>query len=151
MYAAQQPYGLNVSLNNTRSLVGEDVFTQLIDRLREEPCVSFVLSCQRWFDYSPELDVAVRLLSIAARNRPVDHDRLIWGLQEGFVTPATIASGKRAISECIALLKSSGMPFEFLAHVEGESEIVSEYSTDGEGPRWPWIANALADEVSELL
>ena len=34
--------------------------------------------------------------------------------------------------------------------VEGESEIVSEYSADGEGTRWWWIANALTDEVSEL-
>lgn len=150
MYATQQPSGVDVSLSHTRSCFGEDVYSQVTHRLRDEPCVSFAISCQGWFDYSPELDVAVRLLSIAARNRPVDNDRLIWGLQRVFVTPATIASATRAISECIGLLKHSGIPFEFLAHIEGESQIISEYSPNGGSSRWSRIAEALADEVGEL-
>lgn len=150
MFAVKQPSGLEVFLNHTRSRIGEEVYTLVTSRLRDEPCVSFALSCHGWFDCSPELDVAVRLLSIAARNRPVDHNRLIWGLQDRFVTPTIIASGKQAVRECLGLLKSSGLPFEFLAHVEGESEIVSGYRLDGDNSRWSQIADALADEVGEL-
>lgn len=150
LYTTKQSAGLDVSPDQTRTRIGEDVFTEVTDRLRDEPCVSFAFICEGWCDYSPELDVAVRLLSIAVRNRSVDHCRLIWGLNESLVTPETIASGKRAISECIGLLKDSGIPFEFLAHVEGESKIVSEYSPNSECTCWSRIADALADEVGEL-
>ena len=131
----------------SRPTSAEDLFTNVTDRLREQPCVSFALICEGWFDYSPELDVGIRLMSIATRNRPVDHGRLIWGLHESFVTPVTIASGKRAVSECIGLLKSSGMPFGFLAHVEGESEIETQFTPGDDSSQLRQIAESLADEV----
>lgn len=130
-----------------KSGVNLAVFVKVTNRLRDEPCVSFVLACDGCFDCSPELDVGIRLLSIAARNRPVDHGHLIWGLQESFVTPVTIASGKRAVSECIELLKCSGLPFEFLAHVEGEAEIVIQFTPDEDSSQLLQIAEGLADDV----
>lgn len=130
-----------------KSGVNLAVFDEVTNRLRDEPCVSFVLACDGCFDCCPELDVGVRLLSIAARNRPVDHGRLIWGQQEHFVTPATIASGKRAVNECIGLLHRSGLPFEFLAHVEGESEIEIQCAPNEDNSQLLQIAEGLADDV----
>lgn len=130
-----------------KSGVNLAVFDEVTNRLRDEPCISFVLACDGCFDYCPELDVGIRLLSIAARNRPVDHGRLIWGLQEHFVTPSTIASGKDAVRECVGLLQRSGLPFEFLAHVEGESRIEIQFSPDEDSSQLLQIAEELADDV----
>lgn len=130
-----------------KSGVNLAAFDEVTNRLRDEPCVSFVLACDGCFDCCPELDVGIRLLSIAARNRPVDHGRLIWGLQESFVTPVTIASGKRAVSECIELLQCSGLPFEFLAHVEGESDIEIQCAPNEDNSQLLQIAEGLANDV----
>ncbi len=63
------------------------------------------------------------------------------------MTPATIASGKRAVNECIGLLQRSGLPFEFLAHVEGESRIEIQFSPDEDRSQLSQIAEGLADGV----
>jgi hypothetical protein len=143
---ATAPYSHQLP-GQAKSGVNLTVFDEVTNRLRDEPCVSFVLACDGCFDCCPELDVGIRLLSIAARNRLVDHGRLIWGLQEHFVTPSTIASGKDAIRECVGLLQRSGLPFEFLAHVEGESKIEIQFSSDEDSWQLLQIAEGLAEDV----
>lgn len=139
------------SKSDTPHGIGRDLFADLTNRLRDEPCVSFALICEGWFDFSPEFDIAVRLLSIAARDRPVDHGRLIWGLQENLITPASMESGKQAVRECISRLNHSGVSFEFLAHVEGQLEIAVHFSPDEGSCSLRQLADALADEIGGLL
>lgn len=134
----------------TPQWTGRGGFAEISNHLRSEPCVSFVLVCAEWVDFSPELDVAVRLLSIAARNRPVDDGHLIWGLQDEWVTPASMESGKQAIIDSLSRLRQSGLPFEFLAHVEGQLEIEIHFSLEEAGFPLRKIAEALADEVRTL-
>ncbi len=129
---------------------GRGGFAEISNHLRSEPCVSFILVCDAWVDFSPELDVAVRLLSIAARNRPVDDGHLIWGLQDEWVTPASMESGRQAVIDSLARLRQSGLPFEFLAHVEGQLEIEIHFGPDEAGIPLRQIAEALADEVRTL-
>lgn len=147
MYAAQQPARLHVLPDHTRSRTGEEVFTQVTDRLRADSCVSFVLICEGWFDYSPELDVAVRLLSIAARGRSVDHGRLIGEHHNRVMTPESIVAGQQTVTNCRELLKRSGVPFEFLAHVDGQTDITVSFSSVEDRSELSQLAEAVADEV----
>lgn len=54
------------------------------DRLWGEPCVSFALACGELVDFSPTVDIAVRLLSIATLGGSVDDGRKIHA------TPGTL-------------------------------------------------------------
>lgn len=131
----------------SRPTSAEDLFTIVTDRLREQPCVSFALICEGWFDYSPELDVAVRLLSIAARGRSVDHGRLIWEHHNRVMTPESIVAGQQTVTNCRELLKRSGVPFEFLAHVDGQTDITVSFSSVEDRSELSQLAEAVADEV----
>ena len=131
----------------SRPTSAEDLFTNVTDRLREQPCVSFALICEGWFDYSPELDVAARLLSIAARGRSVDYGRLIWEHQNKVMTPESIAAGQQTVTDCRELLKRSGVPFEFLAHVDGQTDITVCFSSVKDHSELSQLAEAVADEV----
>lgn len=55
-------------------------FLEVTSQIRREACVALALSCGPSVDWSPEVDIAVRLLSIARYRRPVDHGHLIWGM-----------------------------------------------------------------------
>ena len=119
----------------------------MTDRLREQSCISFALICEEWFDYSPELDVAVRLLSVAARGRSVDHGRLIWEHHNQVMTPESIAAGTQTLMDCWELLTCSGVPFEFLAHVDGHTDITVSFSSVEDHSELSQLAEAVADEV----
>lgn len=134
----------------SRPISAEDLFTIVTNRLREQPCVSFALICEGWLDYSPELDVAVRLLTIAARGRSVDHGRLIWEHHNKVMTPESIAAGHQAVTDCREILKHSGVPFEFLAHVDGQTDITVSRGSVGDHSKLSHLAEAVADEVRWL-
>lgn len=128
----------------------EIVFSRVTNRLRSEPCVAFAFACDVFQDWSPETDVAVRMLSIATRGRSIDHGQLISELERTLITPATIESGLRAVDECVEMLKSLHQPFEFLAHVEGQTSLqVHCYCDDGNLPL-SQLADALANEARSL-
>ena len=63
------------------------------------------------------------------------------------MTPSTMASGKDAVRECVGLLQRSGLPFELLAHVEGESRIEIQFSPDEDSSQLLQIAEGLAEDV----
>lgn len=128
----------------------ESVFSEVTSRLRSEPCVAFALVCGDSVDWSPETDIAVRMLSIAAYGRLVDHGHLIWGLKPSHVTAAAVESGLEAVTECVSMLKELHQPFEFLAHVEGQTSIKVNYRCDDENSPLSQLADALANEVGSL-
>lgn len=66
------------------------------------------------------------------------------------MTPDTIASGKDAVRECFGLLQRSGLPFAFLAHVEGETEIVIQCAPEVDSSPLRQIAENLADDLRFL-
>ena len=127
----------------------EDVFTLVTDRLQSEPSVAFALSCGDEVAWSPELDIAVRMLSIARYGRPIDDGQLIWGLSERGSTHASVESGRRAVKECLAALNTSRQPFELLAHVHGDESLFCS-QTSGQSPL-EQLADALADEVRLVI
>lgn len=91
------------ALQVAQRCVAESVFSEVTNRLRNEPCVAFALTCDGFVDWSPEVDIAVRMLSIARYGRPVDHGHLIRGLEPHWVTSAAIESGLKAVAACIPL------------------------------------------------
>jgi hypothetical protein len=101
----------------------EIVFSEVTSRLRREPCVAFAFACDDLVDWSPETDVAVRMLSIVKHGSSIDHGHLIWDLERTHVTQAAVESGLRAVAACVSRLKELRQPFEFLAHVEGQTSI----------------------------
>lgn len=138
------------ALRTAQLCVAESVFQQVTDRLRSEPCVAFALVCGHSADWSPEVDIAVRLLSIARHGRPVDQGHLIWGLAPHQVRQPAVESGRKAVAACVSLLRDSGQPFEFLAHVEGNFSIEIHCEYRDAGSRFQQLADAIADEVLSL-
>lgn len=128
----------------------EIVFSEVTNRLRREPCVAFAFACDDLVDWSPETDIAVRMLSIVTYGRPVDHGRLIWGLERTDVTAAAVDLGLKAVTECMSILKEFHQPFEFLAHVEGQTSITVSYRGHDENAPLSRLADALANEVGSL-
>ena len=66
------------TLSTAQHIVAEDDFWMVANCLRQHACVVFALSCVYSVDWSPEVDIAVRLLSIARYGHPVDQGELIW-------------------------------------------------------------------------
>jgi hypothetical protein len=136
-------------LKIAQECVQSRVFDEVTDRLRSEPCVCFVLNCGAFADYSPELDVAVRLASIAARDGFVDDGHFIWGLEPHEITTKTIESGRQAIADCVELLNESRIAFEFLAHVEGQATI-DAHCGPGSCLQLQQLLHFLGDEIRDL-
>ncbi len=128
----------------------EAIALNVYDRLLDEPCVSFVVSCGGCVEFAPATDIAVRLLSIATRGGTVDDGRLVRVFHESWITPAFIESGKRAIVDCVDWLHQCGQPFELLAHLEGQTNIEVHVRRDTNEPRFRQLAHCLAQEVCLL-
>lgn len=114
--------------------------------LRSHPCVSFAMSCDGRVHWSPELDVAVRLILSVIDGGPPS-DQMIVDLNPRWIAPDRIEAGKRALADCISLLKRSGIPFTLLGHVHGQAKVEYQFIQDGKEFPISTIADAVAAEV----
>lgn len=136
----------NRALKAAQHAVAEQTYTRVILCLRDHPCVSFALSCCGHVHWSPGLDVAVRLmLSVIDGDPPPE--QMAVDLNPRWITPDRIEAGKRALADCISMLKSSGISFTLLGHVHGQTTIEYQFVQDGHEFPLATIADAVAAEV----
>lgn len=130
-----------------RRAEAEQTYTHVILCLRDHPCVSFALSYCGRVHWSPELDVAVRLMLLVTDGGLVPSDQMVVDVNPRWITPDRIEAGKRALADCISLLRSSGIPFTLLGHVHGQTKVEYQFMQNDQEFPLTTIADAVAAEV----
>ncbi len=130
-----------------RQAVADEVRDRVIDRLSQEPCVSYILGIGDAVDWGPEVDIAVRMLQIDRYGCPLDEGRLNWRCPRARVTPQDSEAAQRAVAACADWLQQSGQPFEFLTHIEGQSSLTRHPSPFALAADRVMLSDAIADEV----
>ncbi|MDB5348547.1 MAG: hypothetical protein JWP89_6924 [Schlesneria sp.] len=78
------------ALRAAQRSIAEQTYTRIISCLGDHPCVSFALSCCGFVHWSPELDVAVKLMQVVNYGDPTSADRLICDLHPSWITPERV-------------------------------------------------------------
>jgi hypothetical protein len=118
---------------------------QLVGQLDCQPALAYVVDFDSSCDYSPTLDIAVRLLASACQCFPVHDGRTIWSLLPGRPTQDEIAAAAQIVRDCIAALRASGEPFALLTHVHGQTEVQFHFG----GQTWEQAMESLKHTLSE--
>lgn len=135
------------ALQVAQRVVAEQTYRDVISLLRDQPCVSIALSCCGLVFWSPDVDVAVRLMLLITDGGRIPEELSIPDATRNWATPQQIESGRRALQHCIAVLNGSGHPFTLLGHVYGQETIEYHFVPDGQRSAFATIADAAAEEV----
>lgn len=124
----------------------DDQALQLVGQLDRQPALAYVVDYDSSCNYSPTLDVAVRLLASACQCLPVHDGRMIWSLPLGHPTADEVVAAAQIVRDCVAALRAGGEPFALLSHVHGQTEVQIHF---GGGQTWEQAIEGLKHTLSE--
>lgn len=135
------------ALRAAQRAMAEQTYRDVISRLRNHPCVSIALSCCGLVYWSPDVDVAVKLMLLVTDGGRIPEELLIADVNPNWITPQRLEAGESALQDCISQLKDSGHPFTLLGHVHGQRKVEYHFVPDSQRFALSTIADAAGEEV----
>ena len=87
----------------------------------ECPAVAHVFDCDCYFNYSPELDILVRLVSAEQDGDTFDEGRVLRALPRDGFSADSIAAARELVEKCVSALCDSGESYAIITHVHGDA------------------------------
>lgn len=114
-----------------------------LDRVRHSG-LSYILMYESCPEWSPTLDIAVRLLETAACGAAIDNGQLNWTRGLSDLTTEQIQAGRCAAQQCAETLRMTGDRFVFAYHIPGETSVQFHFG----GQSWSSAIAELADAIA---